>query len=230
MNEIEKPEQISIAPKVEFLLGNFEFGIGGFYNSELAPRGVVTLTTTLFNFDIFSECVIQYGSDKTFLRNTDDLLTWPIGVETFKRNKEFFILGTIGFLYFQTNPDITFLGQYFYNGEGYEDSTLLESAYALRYNNLLTDKDLEHFGQHYCAASFSYDDIFDSGFGITLYFMSNLSDQSILISPSISLTIIDEIKATLGLTLFYGDNGDEVYNQENPYSIYIEVNTGSGLF
>ena len=100
-NDIEKPSEIAVAPKLELLLGNYELGIGGFYQADLSPKGMLTLTGPLWELDLFAEAMIQWGSDNVPIE--DELL----------------FSGTAGFAYVNPDWDLTVVAQYFFDGQGY---------------------------------------------------------------------------------------------------------------
>ena len=100
-NDIEKPTEIAVAPKLELLLGNYELGIGGFYQADLSPKGMLTLTGPLWELDLFAEAMIQWGSDNVPIE--DELL----------------FSGTAGFAYVNPDWDLTVVAQYFFDGQGY---------------------------------------------------------------------------------------------------------------
>ena len=100
-NDIEKPTEIAVAPKLELLLGNYELGIGGFYQADLSPKGMLTLTGPLWELDLFAEAMIQWGSD---IPSVEDELLFS---------------GTAGFAYVNPDWDLTVVAQYFFDGQGY---------------------------------------------------------------------------------------------------------------
>ena len=125
-------------------------------------------------------------------------------------------------------------GQYFYNGEGYEDSSLLASAVFLsnnpQYNGLsiadesaqpedyegppeLDTADLLNWGRHYAAISISWSDMLDSEIGLSLFALTNMGDLSGLVTCSISFPVFDVFHVSIGGRLSFGDPGDEFTNQ-----------------
>jgi hypothetical protein len=137
-----KPIEVAVAPKVEFVLGTWEIGFGGYYQNALAPRIVTMATTSWRDFDFFGEIVASWGSDRVFVRESrnqeaaledpeDDLETV---LDTYEvEDRPFFHL-TAGFRYLRSFTEergsIACMVQYWLNGEGYPSSRLLEpSAY-----------------------------------------------------------------------------------------------------
>ncbi|MFP4383107.1 MAG: hypothetical protein ACLFSE_03620 [Spirochaetia bacterium] len=140
-----KPIEAAVAPKAEFLVGNTEFSIAGYYQKALSPRGILTFSSSYGGVDFFGEGVVSIGSDRVFVRPSkdqsaaeddpeDDL---EVVLDTYEQTKPFFFL-TTGFRYAGSldndQGSIFVIGQYFFNGEGYRTSRLLKPAYYLFLN------------------------------------------------------------------------------------------------
>jgi hypothetical protein len=231
-NNISVPHEIALAPKVEFVVGNWEFGAGGFYRRELAPRAVFTLTGPLWGIDLFGEAVVSYGSDKTFVRAVEspNPVVNPLGVETYTRKEEWFFSGSPGFSYLNADLNLSLTGQYLLNGEGYKDPDLLSKATALVGMKAMSAKDLANFGTHYGALSFSLSEILDTGLGFSTLFLSNLSDGSGFFSPTLSYKLFDHAQISFGTRLSYGDVKDEFTLLGRELSLSIGATIGSGRF
>ena len=96
-NDIDKPEQIAVAPKIELLLGSYELGIGGFYQVDLTPKtpmGMLTLTGPLWDLDLFAEALI---------RDDEDALLFS---------------GTTGFSYINSDWNLSLFTQYYLRDQG----------------------------------------------------------------------------------------------------------------
>ena len=81
--------EVAVAPKVEFVIGATELGLGAFYGLDYAPEAMLTLTTTLGDLKLFGEGVLAYGSDRTFVVADDTL---PLGITTRTYNDGFLSL------------------------------------------------------------------------------------------------------------------------------------------
>jgi len=99
-NGSDDPADLTWAPKLEVLLGDWEAGIGAIYNSQLSPKGALFLTGPAGPVDFFSEALIQYGSDSPLLSDQDVYLS-----------------AASGFLFTQSKKRLTALAQYWYDGE-----------------------------------------------------------------------------------------------------------------
>ncbi len=145
-NEGIEPSETAVAPKFEFVLGGSEIGIGAYYQKALAPRAVVMITSSVRDFNIFTEGVVSYGSDKTFIRRSKDQSAaeqdveddFEIVLDTYTLESIPVFSGTAGFSYmheFENNAgSLMLMGQYLFNGEGYKDSSLLKAGYYLLQN------------------------------------------------------------------------------------------------
>ena len=130
--------------------------------------------------------------------------------------------------------DITIIGQYLYNGYGYEDPDLLRDneqgiAFLISEDELSMD-DLASLGRHYCASSFYWDSLFDTIFSIKLFWIANFTDGSGRISPEISLKPIDEIEISLSVPVTYGEERDQFTPDASTVSVAVKASFGSGSF
>ena len=95
----------AFAAKGDIVLGGWELGVGAFYKYAHAPKGVLTASGTLFNkINTFAECVWAYGTDTDWSNSN----SWD--------NKDSIWQATAGCTYTWKEPQITFAGQYYYDG------------------------------------------------------------------------------------------------------------------
>ncbi|MDA3810607.1 MAG: hypothetical protein PF518_09815, partial [Spirochaetaceae bacterium] len=104
-NEIEHPEDITYAPKIEFLLGNWELGVGAILNPVLTAKGALFVTGPLGPLDFFAEALFQYGSD---IVNKDNQLI---------------LSATAGLFYRNIDQRFIVIGQYWFDGEAQSAET-----------------------------------------------------------------------------------------------------------
>ena len=238
VDDIDELAELSLAPRVELVLGNLEIGVGAFLKHEGPQAGMITLTTSSGDFDIFGEASLSFGAAKRFVRETDISPELPLGLEVIDRDDDIFLSGTLGFKY--SNQDdlgyfkITLIGQYMYYGYGYEDPDILKNnsqgvAFFLSRNELCL-ADLAFPGRHYVASSINWDSLFDSDFSIKLFWRGNLSDGSGQVIPTLSLKRSDELEFSLGVPVTYGEEGNEFTPSGSMLSVSFEVSFGSGSF
>lgn len=145
-NADAKPFEIALAPKAEFLIGNTEIGIGGYYQQALAPRIITTFAASLSDFDFFGEGVMSYGSDRVFIRESrdqsaaeeDDEDNFDVVLDTYEVETRPFFQFTAGTRYIKSFSEergsLAVIGQYWFNGEGYANNDLLRPGYYLALN------------------------------------------------------------------------------------------------
>ena len=161
-----KTENTAVAAKAEFVFGNWEWGIGGRYRYEQAPKLVTTLSGSIAGkVAVFAEGVFAWGSDYTYYKNGD------YNSEYTEKNKAFF-QATAGTSYSNAKTHTSIAAQYFYNGFGYRDTkevqTIIKAGFAeAQKGNLLHDSvraaekitSMGHIGQHYIACTLSQNKI-----------------------------------------------------------------------
>lgn len=258
-NDGIEPSELAIAPKTEFLVGNLELSLAGYYQQALSPRAIVMATGSLGDFDLFGEGVASWGADRTFVRqsrdqsaaeaDTEDGL--DVVLDTFTVEDRPFFSATCGFNYMHSFDEpkwgsIMLVGQYFFNGEGYADSTLLAPAYRLLLNSgengliiedaeaqpegyedppALAAGDLSNFGRHYGALIFNWNSLFDENISFSTLAIANLGDLSFIVSPTFSFTIFEKINLSVGARMTFGGEGDEY---TNPQALISGADTGGG--
>lgn len=233
---VTKPEHIALAPKLEFVLGKSEIGLGGFYQKDKAPRLSATVSSSLGNLALFGEVVVSKGSDKGFVQQ--EIPFYPI------RNKEdLFFHATVGAGYSHNDPDglfnLTSALQYYYNGEGYEDQELIRDFRKLYALLLIMDpdeakkivlSDMSSTGRHYLAATLAWNRILGSKFSASAFWTTNLSDGSGLLSTTLSLPAYKKISPSLGVSFNYGKEASEFGLFGKNTTVFMAITLGSGSF
>ncbi len=95
----------ALAAKADLVFGNWEFGIGGFYKYQNAPKAMLTASGSLKNVSVFGEFVYRYGADSEWSTKKDD---WSDKTSIFQ--------ATVGLSRYWKNPAITLAAQYYYDG------------------------------------------------------------------------------------------------------------------
>ena len=243
---VDEPLDTAIASKVEFVIGNTEFGVGAYYQRDLAPRAVATVSTSIGDFAVFGEGVASWGSDRVFVRPSKDQSAAEedeeddlrLVLDTYEVTDRPFFSATVGTNYMHDFEDdagsLMLVGQYFYNGEGYNSDVpgLLEAAYRLNQNagenGLALDAadqpdnyedppdlgtgDITNFGRHYAGAMISWSSIFDTDLSFSTLAIANLSDLSGMVIPTFTYRIIDYVSIAAGMRMTFGEEGDEYTN------------------
>lgn len=111
-----KPQYTAGAAKAEFVFGDWEWGIGGWYRYEKAPRLITTLSGSIAGkVAVFAEGVFAWGSDYTYYKDDAALTSYTV------KNKPFF-QATLGGSYSNADSHTMLAFQYYYNGFGYANT------------------------------------------------------------------------------------------------------------
>ena len=194
---------------------------------------MLTVSTSLMDFDLFGELEASIGSDRRFVE-ADDLN----GLTTSRYTDKIFAALTGGLRYTYTpeeaNWAATLAGQYMWNGEGYEDIEVLRKnqpgVIALLQSSELSLSDLVFPGRHYAAASLNVGLGRNSTWSIGAFWLSNLSDGSARVSPSVTVRLADQLNLRAVATFTYGPDGAEMTPFGGNVGVSIAANVGSGLF
>ncbi len=238
LEDFEESKMPAVAPKAEFLLGFLELGIGGYYLYDAPPAGMVTFTRPWKEFSFFGELVGSYGSDKVFVEETEDLAAYPPGWAPVHYDDTFFFSGTAGIQYMYSDADnrcnISLAGQYYYNGEGYRDPAVItDNKQALAYlaaEGEMSTTDLVEPSRHYGAASLAWNDILDTDFSLSTFWMGSFADASGRFTSSVSFALNTYFSFSLGLNRSYGSEGAEFTPDGGKTILTLGATLGSGKF
>lgn len=240
-------EDTAVAAKLEYLLGSYELGIGGYYKYSTAERGMLTLTGPLGNVDLFGEAMLSRGSAKSFVETIAANGTISKVDEDTVRER-FYASGSAGFLYSDGNRNLNLLGQYYYNGEGYapddREDLVTSGKTALAIAMMNDDSDaaatigqalaglIYGSGRHYAAASISKGELFgNEDLSASLIAIANLSDLSGIIRPSLSWKLADKISMNFSPTFVFGPEDGEYAFMAQGDAITLSLGlTASGAF
>lgn len=242
---VTTPDQVALAPKMEFVLGGTEIGLGGFYQKDKVPRAMLTMSSSLGNLAVFAEAVVLKGSDKGFV----DAL--PLNYPVVKKDPLFFHL-TAGARYSHTDSaglfNLTGAAQYYFNGEGYENqehmqnfrkyyATLLAMAQMDPENEeikralaKINPADMTSTGRHYLAAMVGWNNLLNTKLSASAFLNANLSDQSGMVTTTLSLPSISKISPSVGVSFNYGDVATEFGALGRNTTIFAAITLGSGSF
>ena len=115
---VKELKEIALAPKLEFVVGKTEFGLGGFYRQDEPPRLMATVSSSFGEVGFFGEAVLSFGTERGFLEPRGPVY------EVVERDGVF-LQATAGGMYrFKDDTgrfDLAATVQYYFNGEGYRD-------------------------------------------------------------------------------------------------------------
>ncbi|WP_304225334.1 hypothetical protein [Gracilinema caldarium] len=239
--EAFKPQDLAYAGKGEFLLGNWEIGLGAYYKNDKAPRLITTATGSLGRFDLFAEAVASWGNDRQYVTS----LTPTPAFES--RDDRWYFQGTAGFLYTARDGYTSIAAQYYFNGEGYsyeERENLINQYTALP--QTLQDSLAPVLGgllygasQHYGALSISRSELFIKDVSASILVMANLADLSGFITPSLNYKVFKYMNLSLSPTFVWyidalwgtGKNSEYILVNKGPaLTISLSAALGSGRF
>jgi len=235
-------DKVALAPKMEFVLGGTEIGLGGFFQKGKVPRAMFTVSSSLGNVAIFGEAVASKGSDKRFV---DELpVNYPIS-----REDELFLHATLGARYSKNDPDglfnVTGAAQYYFNGEGYKEQEhiqnfrkyyafLLAASEANEWAKQELAKinlgDMSSTGRHYLAAMVAWSNLLKTKLSASAFLNANLSDGSGMVTTTLSLPSLGRISPSLGVSFNYGDVATEFGGVGKNTTVSVAVTLGSGSF
>ena len=224
-------DELALAPKAEVVLGGTELGLGAYLKKERAPMAMMTISTGLGKAAVFGEAVVKHGSDKRFVKKVEQTPENPLGTEIHKRQDETFVSGTGGVRYSHTDDqglfNLTMAAQYFYNGEGYDDTKhTVQISPALVGARQLSASDLTHLGKHQAALTLAWHDALKTGVSANLTCIGSLTDNTGVANASFSWQPLERISASIGASYNYGKAGPF----GNPVTVYLGISMGGGQF
>ncbi|MCD6396473.1 MAG: hypothetical protein J7L71_02950 [Spirochaetaceae bacterium] len=228
--EIKSYSDIAIAPMAEFVIGNTEISLGAYYQYDKAPAAMTAFTTALGDVSVYGEGYASYGSDKTFVADN--------GFSTVTYNDTLFYKATVGASYSWSddlsNYNLSFSGQYYYNGEGYSDPNLVNmtspAIMGLLAAKSISTSDLTETGRHYGALSASWRDMWGSDFSLSIFYIENFSSFSGMVKPGISWSGMDNIDLSLSFSSMFGDAGEEYSPSGSTSAVSLGVSIGGTSF
>ena len=230
----DKPLDVGLAAKGELVVGAGELGAGVIYQRDIAPAGMATASFSVGDFDLFAEGVVSYGSNRTFVVESADILR----VAAEQVTDKFFFNATSGFRWShspsESDSSVSVMAQYLYNGEGYSDPSIISDnpvgVATLLGSGNISITDLQSTGTHYVAGNLSWSDVFSSGVNAGVFWMQNFTDISAMVTPSLTRTIVNDVNVTLQVPMMFGQEGDELSPQGNSVSLNLSVSMGGGDF
>ena len=205
-----KPQYTAGAAKAEFVFGDWELGVGGWYRYEKAPRFITTLSGSIAGkVAVFAEGVFAWGSDYTYYK--DDATLTPYTV----KNKPFF-QATLGGSYSNADSHTMLAFQYYYNGFGYANTKaadrIADTAVAALGKQNFTDPSLKKYeniaamgnrGQHYIAFTVSQNKIGTEDLTANLFQQFAISELEGLTTLSLNWRIFKFVQMSTGPIFTY---------------------------
>ena len=208
--ETFKPQYTAGAAKAEFVFGDWELGVGGWYRYEKAPRFITTLSGSIAGkVAVFAEGVFAWGSDYTYYKNDATLTPYTV------KNKPFF-QATLGGSYSNADSHTMLAFQYYYNGFGYANTKaadrIADSAMNALNNKNFTDPSLKKYeniaamgnrGQHYIAFTVSQNKIGTEDLTANLFQQFAITELEGLTTLSLNWKIFKFVQMSTGPIFTY---------------------------
>lgn len=189
----------AFAAKYEFLIKNFEVGLGAWFKYGRTPRAVATLTGGIGKVATFSELVFGYGTEEQW----QPLSKNGKGSPKYSDMKPV-VQATTGFSYTWKEPKVTLMGQYFFNGFGEKKPRSLSEIDFMKLKNAYT-----YAGRHFAAISLSKEDLFVRDCSGSIYSLVSISDWSGMVQGTVSYAFKKDFKVSTGPVLTFGMKGSE---------------------
>ena len=208
--ETFKPQYTAGAAKAEFVFGDWELGVGGWYRYEKAPRLITTLSGSIAGkVAVFAEGVFAWGSDYTYYKDDDALTPYTV------KNKPFF-QATLGGSYSNADSHTMLAFQYYYNGFGYANTKaadrIADTAVAALGKQNFTDPSLKKYeniaamgnrGRHYIAFTVSQNKIGTEDLTANLFQQFAISELEGLTTLSLNWRIFKFVQMSTGPIFSY---------------------------
>lgn len=246
---INKPEQIAIAPKMEYLLGKSELGAGLFYQKDRSSRAMVTISSSFGNVGWFAEAVVGKDYNKDFLKET-----LP-GIYSVQKGDDFFTQATLGGHYsYKDEKDLfnlTGVAQYYFNGvrdQEHRDAvkairsgtgavpSLIPADPDLTPEQMIQEYDrrlspyLMDDGLHYLGVSVTWSKLLGTKLSNSTFVLTNLSDRSGMVTNTLALPSFSKVSPSVGVSFNFGEQATEFGQLGKNTKVFAAVTIGGGSF
>lgn len=230
-----KPQYTAGAAKAELVFGDWEWGIGGWYRYEKAPRLISTLSGSIAGkVAVFAEGVFAWGSDVTYYKDDAALTAYTV------KNKPFF-QATLGGSYTHADSHTMLAMQYYYNGFGYTDTRAADlitdaAAAAINsrdYSNPVLGKygditAMGNKGQHYIAFTISQNKIGTEDLKASLFQQFSITEKEGMTTLSLNWNIFKFVQMRTGPTFSYPLSSSAATKGSIGYNLSFKL--GGGKF
>lgn len=203
--------ETALAGRMEFVAGGAEYGLGAFYrpDGEVAPRLLGTASFGLGPLDCYAEAVLSLGSERK--------LASFEGVPSAASPEGALFSGALGAGYSGSDGegrwDLSLSAEYYLNGAGIEDGGSYAenraALLALVAGGGLPAGGLRGYGRHYGALAIRLEDLYGTGFGLGLDWLSNLAEGSGYWRAAAAFEPGADFRAEAGFAACYGPSGGE---------------------
>lgn len=210
------------------VLGNGQLSLGAYYQRDLAPKAVLSYSTSIQKVQLFTDQALSWGLDSyrlsrdTELVDPDDAGPLPSVryADTEKPDDRVFYSATLGTTYVNSDWHFTLYAEYLFVGSGSQDRSYYgdwlsryqaEQVPPYGLDASLTKSDLGgYMSMHNSAASVSWSELFgNEDFSFTAYWFQNWVDRSGMVKPAFAWSPVKYFKAELGAMCAWGGSDTE---------------------
>ena len=212
------------AARAEVVLGASELGLGGLFQRHKKPKLAADLSFGLWDFDLYGEMALRYGSEIDRLLYDPDAAVPPgatpqqildaryPGVYR-KSGIKPQVTGGFTYSHQYADKDVwTVGGEYFFNSLGYDDPGVYPGLFARAATNSLSEPpNFFYLGRQYAAvfilvpAPYSWDLV-----TFNLSTLGNLSDRSFITRLDFSYTLLTHLRFEAFASVHYGHSNGEL--------------------
>lgn len=203
--------ETALAGRMEFVYGGAELGLGAFYrpDGEVAPRLLGTASFGLGPLDCYAEAVLSLGSERK--------LASFEGAPAAASPEGALFSGALGAGYSGSDEEgrweLSASAEYYLNGAGIEEGGSYAenraALLALVAGGELPAGGLRGYGRHYGALALRLDDLYGTGLGLGLDWLSNLAEGSGYWRVAAAFEPEADLRAEAGFAAYYGPSGGE---------------------
>jgi hypothetical protein len=222
------PEDIAVAGKAEFLFGNTEVALAGYYQRQQRLQAILMGTTGFGNLNFFAEGTAAFANPSSDPYLTLGATTWPpTGSSNYTvvdRKGDVLFCATAGGMYTNSDGNFTVVGQYLYNGYGYASLTLSDLLQATLDRAIVPNPiepawsfaslanslgGLGKIGQHYGVVYLSWSGLWKTDLGFSVLSIANFSDGSGYVQPTLSYKCLSYVTLSASTSFSWGGEGTE---------------------
>lgn len=193
-------DSVTLAAKGEWLLGGSEVSVGVVRHADARLNGVLTASVPTALGDFFAEYTATIG-EQSVLVDADGQVS--------DRSETWLHQATAGLTLSEDVAgfaNVRASGQYFYNGLGYEHALWTQNP--MQWFNIAATQDVSPWlGQHYGAARLSLNELFNSDVSVSVLALGDLTDQSIMLTSTLTYAPSDFVELSASVTQLQGDVG-----------------------
>lgn len=222
-NNIQKPEKGAIVGKAEVLLGGTEVSLSAWAKQDFHPVYAADFTTRLLGIDFRGEVRLADWDSMWKVAAYDNTNVFPLGTTNFMVIEPItnqwtpkIVLGfTKQFDVFEKENAVTLIGEFLYNGAGYNYNVFADDAKRAALLNMPGAYIPNNTSMFYGALFMSYIDFIIPNLTFNMNAMMNLIDYSCVLSPGCSYNPVNNFTFGLTLNCYAGpENGEYTYSRQ----------------